>query len=237
MKFASRAAVAAALLLVAACRMGGEDNASRPAAAEAPAIAPILTTADATDIHSYARPLEARVHHVALDLAVDFTAKRVGGTATLDIDRKPDAKEIILDDKGLEIEAITDGSGEPLQYKVGASDANLGAPLAIALRPDTKRIVIRYKSAPDAEALQWLTPAADRRQAAPLSVQPGPGDPQPQLDPDPGFARHPPDLGSDHPRARRPDRGDERAARRRAADPGRRERLQLPHGPTVSRPI
>ena len=26
------------------------------------------------------------------------------------------------------------------------------------LRPDTKRIVITYKSAPDAGALQWLTP-------------------------------------------------------------------------------
>ena len=34
---------------------------------------------------------------------VDFAAKRVGGTATLDIEAKPDAKEIILDDKGLEI--------------------------------------------------------------------------------------------------------------------------------------
>ena len=42
---------------------------------------------------------------------VDFDAKRVGGTATLDIDRKPDAKEIILDDKGLEIDAITDAVG------------------------------------------------------------------------------------------------------------------------------
>jgi aminopeptidase N len=30
--------------------------------------------------------------------------------------------------------------------------------LAIALRPDTKQIVIRYKSAPNAGALQWLTP-------------------------------------------------------------------------------
>jgi leukotriene-A4 hydrolase len=158
MKFASRAVFAAATLLLAACQMGGGDNAAQPASAEAPKIAPILTTPDALDIHSYARPQEARVHHVSLDLAVDFNAKRVGGTATLDIDRKPEAKEIVLDNKGLEIEAITDGEGQPLQHKVGASDPNLGAPLAIALRPDTKRIVIRYKSAPDAEALQWMSP-------------------------------------------------------------------------------
>jgi leukotriene-A4 hydrolase len=158
MKFVSRAGLAAVILLVGACRMGGEDNASGNATAEAPKISPILATADATDVHSYARPQEARVHHVSLDLAVDFNTKRVGGTATLDIDRKPGAKEIVLDDKGLEIEAVTDGSGKPLQYQVGASDENLGAPLAIALQPDTKRITIRYKSAPDAEALQWLTP-------------------------------------------------------------------------------
>ncbi len=158
MKFASRAGLAAAMLMVAACRMGGEDNSALPGAAKARAIAPILTTADAVDVHSFARPREARVHHIALDLAVDFNTKRVGGTATLDITRKPDAKEIILDDKGLEIEEIADASGQPLQYKVGAIDANLGSPLAIALRPDTKRIGIRYKSAPEAEALQWMTP-------------------------------------------------------------------------------
>jgi aminopeptidase N len=158
MKFATCLGLAATLLLAAACQRGGDDNAARPAAAEAPAIAPILATPDAADIHSYARPREARVHHVSLDLSVDFAARRVAGTATLDIERRPDAKQIILDDKGLEIEAIADAAGEPLQYKVGANNADLGAPLAIALRPDTRRIVIRYKSAPDAEALQWLTP-------------------------------------------------------------------------------
>ena len=87
---------------------------AQPKTAEAAAIAPILATPDARDVHSYARPLEARVHHVALDLAVDFAAKRIGGTATLDIQRKPDAKEIVLDDKGLEIESVADGSGKPL---------------------------------------------------------------------------------------------------------------------------
>jgi aminopeptidase N len=157
MKFGSRAAFFAAMLMVAACRVSDEDKVAQPAP-EAAAIAPILTTPDAQDVHSYARPLEARVHHVALDLAVDFDARRIGGTATLDIDRKPDAREIVLDDKGLEIESVADGSGQPLAFKVGAKDANLGSPLAIALRPDTRRIAIRYKSAPDAEALQWLTP-------------------------------------------------------------------------------
>mgnify|MGYP006203860737 CR=1 FL=1 len=81
-----------------------------------------------------------------------------GGTATLDVDRKPEAGEIVLDSDGLEIHSITDAAGEPLSYKVGADDPNLGAPLTIALRPDTRRILIRYTSAPDAGALQWLSP-------------------------------------------------------------------------------
>jgi aminopeptidase N len=126
--------------------------------AEAGQVAPILDTPDAVDVHSYARPLEARVTHVALDLGIDFAAKRIGGIATLDIQARPDAKEIILDDKDLEIESIADGSSKPLAWKVGATDPNLGAPLVVALGPDTHRIVIRYKSAPNADALQWLTP-------------------------------------------------------------------------------
>ena len=155
-----RTAAVAASLLLAACQ-ASETNTASPTSesGETAPIAPILSTPDAKDDASYARPLEARVHHVALDLTVDFDVKRVGGTATLDIDRKPDAKEIVLDNKGLEIESITDGEKQPLQYKVGAADPKLGAPLTVALGPDTKRLVIKYKSAPDAGALQWLTPA------------------------------------------------------------------------------
>jgi leukotriene-A4 hydrolase len=154
-----RPAAAAAALLLAACQPSATNQVTPKGGVETEAqIAPILDTPEARDAASYARPLEARVYHVALDLDVDFDAKRIGGTATLDIDRKPDAKEIILDDKGLEIDSITDGSQEPLEYEVGAADPKLGAPLAVTLRPDTKRLIIKYKSAPDAGALQWLTP-------------------------------------------------------------------------------
>ena len=150
---------AAALALLSACeRAGPVPNVTNEQGAEAPAIAPVLTSADAVDPASFAKPLEARVYHVALDLGVDFDAKRIGGTATLEIERKPDATEIILDSKGLAIESVTDGNGQPLQFKIGQADEALGAPLAIALKPDTKRLVIRYQSAPAAESLQWLTP-------------------------------------------------------------------------------
>lgn len=155
-----RLIAAASALLLAACQAqtpvadAANDSAS---AAATSAIAPILTTPDAVDTHSYAKPLEARVTHLALDLAVDFTTKRVGGTATLDIDAKPGVGTITLDDKGLEIEKIAAADGTPLTYKVGATDEHLGAPLEIAIG-DKRKIVITYKSAPDAGALQWLTP-------------------------------------------------------------------------------
>jgi aminopeptidase N len=157
MKMFLHAALVAASLLVGGCKIATQENGSAPEAA-ASAIAPVLASPDARDVHSFARPLEARVHHVALDLTVDFDAKRVGGTARLDIDRKAEAKEIVLDSNGLEIASIADGAGQPLPFKIGTADPNLGAPLTVALRPDTRQLVIRYKSAPDAGALQWLTP-------------------------------------------------------------------------------
>ncbi len=155
MIFFSRAIIAA-MLLVTGCSAGQGGKEGEPSARGK--VAPILATPDARDIHSFARPLEARVTHVDLNLGVDFRTRRIGGTATLDIDRRPNAREIVLDDRGLEIQSIVDAAGEPLEYKVGAADPNLGAPLAIALRPDTRRIAIRYLSAPEAGALQWLTP-------------------------------------------------------------------------------
>jgi aminopeptidase N len=149
----------AALSLLAACSPAGDQpqkKPDRPAAAQ-PAVAPVLDTPEAKDAYSYARPLEARVNHVALDLKADFAAKRIGGTATLDVQAKPDSKEIVLDSKGLEIAAVTDGEGKPLTWAVGASHPERGAPLTVQMGK-ARRIRIDYRSAPDAAALQWLTP-------------------------------------------------------------------------------
>lgn len=161
----------AAALLIGACRVS--DDRSAPAEVVETAITPILGTADAVDTHSFAKPLEARVAHIALDLDVDFDARRIGGTATLDLVRKPDARQVVLDDNGLEIRTIKDGSGNVLPFTVGSRDPNLGAPLAIGLRPDTKRIVISYRSAPDAGALLWLRPEQTAGKKAPFLFSQG----------------------------------------------------------------
>ena len=147
--------VLAACLFLAAC--AGAPRELGPAGGERQ-VAPILTGADARDESSFARPEIARVTHVALDLDADFAAKRLAGTATLDIAAAPGAQEIVLDSKGLEIESIVDGDGRALRWALGEGDARRGRPLTVRVG-DARRIAIRYRSAPEADALQWLTPA------------------------------------------------------------------------------
>lgn len=129
-----------------------------PALARPDTPAPILTTPEAHDALSYARPQIARVTHVDLDLTADFAAHVMHGTAALDIQAKPGAKEIVLDDNGLVISKITDAAGRPLKYAVGAKDDYKGAPLTVQIG-NARRIVVTYRSSPDASALGWLSPA------------------------------------------------------------------------------
>ena len=110
------------------------------------------------DIHSYARPWEARVTHVALDLTADFSAKTLAGSAVLDVERAAGAREIVLDTKGLTIERVTGPDGAALKFALGAADAILGRPLTVEL-PASGPITIAYRTSPDAAALQWLAPS------------------------------------------------------------------------------
>src|SRR5262245_19089138 len=98
------------------------------------------------DIHSYARPSEARVTSVALDLRVDFDARRLIGQATLTIERAPHARSIVLDTRGLLVHAVTDISGRPLTSTLGAAHAVLGTPLEAELPSDNQAIVVRYET-------------------------------------------------------------------------------------------
>ncbi|WP_375289645.1 M1 family metallopeptidase [Qipengyuania sp.] len=145
------------LLATTACATTAPDMVSAPG--ERGMIAPILTTPEARDSSTYAQPEVARVTHVALDLDLDFDAQRVGGTAVLDVLAQPEAKDIVLDSNGLEIQSVTDGAGRPLAYEIGESveKDGKGAPLTIALG-GARQIRIAYRAPADASALQWLTP-------------------------------------------------------------------------------
>lgn len=113
------------------------------------------------DPHSHARPAEASVHHLLLDLTVDFTQQILRGSATWQLRRSAAvAQELILDARGLQIDAVLlDGpNGTPTAFHLGSHDPVLGQALHIQLLPDTTAVSIRYQTAPDAAALQWLYP-------------------------------------------------------------------------------
>jgi aminopeptidase N len=128
-----------------------------PEQSAAPEVAPVLFTDEAKDSHSHARPEEARVTHVALDLTADFDTKVMRGSATLDIQAKPGAKQVVLDSRDLAITRVTDAEGRELPFAIGKPDKIIGSALTVQLG-GAKRIVIHYASAPDAPALQWLSP-------------------------------------------------------------------------------
>jgi aminopeptidase N len=110
------------------------------------------------DPHSYARPDEARVLHVSLDLKADFARKVLEGAATLTIAARTDAREIVLDVDGLDIRSIHTEQGETA-WTIGEHHPELGAPLAIAITEGVRTITIEYATSPEAGALQWLEPA------------------------------------------------------------------------------
>ncbi|HLT48561.1 MAG TPA: M1 family metallopeptidase [Rubricoccaceae bacterium] len=142
----------AALGLAAGCAAPGQAQGEQPAPAAG--LAPLPE-----DVHSYARPDEARVTHVALDLDADFEQRVLSGTATLTIAAAPGADSVVLDTRDLTIEEVTDAAGNPLDTVTGPDDPILGRPLTVMLPDDGDRVVVHYRTSPEAAAVQWLGPA------------------------------------------------------------------------------
>ena len=113
----------------------------------------------APDIHSYARPAEVRVTHIALDLYADFAAKSLRGHAKLDFERYDPKADLILDSKDLRISRVTGGDGKSRSWSLGRRDPILGSALRISLAPGDRQVQVAYETSPQAEALQWLSPA------------------------------------------------------------------------------
>jgi leukotriene-A4 hydrolase len=144
----------ACLVATAACR----DSTPPPMSATPPTTPP-ASGAPVRDPHSAARPEEARVTHVALDLAADFAAKTLSGTATLTLARTGSTPTLVLDTADLTIVKVTDTAGHALGHALGARDAVLGQPLTITLTPEITKVVVEYRTSPQASALQWLSPS------------------------------------------------------------------------------
>lgn len=117
------------------------------------------------DIHSFARPGDARVTHLSLDLVADFDARVLHGTATLDVWTANLVDEIVLDSNGLDVQRITTADGRPVEYDVCERDEVLGSPIVVHLSDGLDRFIVHYRTRPKANAVQWLRPeqtAGDR---------------------------------------------------------------------------
>lgn len=112
------------------------------------------------DIHSYARPAEARVEHAELDLRVDFERRVLTGTVT---HRVQGSGKLTLDTRELAISQVEcapeGGSFSACNFQLGPADKILGAPLEITMPANTRLVKVHYETSPSAAALQWLEPA------------------------------------------------------------------------------
>ncbi len=110
------------------------------------------------DPHSYSRPSEVVVTHLDLELDVDFEARVLEGVAVLSLDSHADAvTEVVLDTWQLEIDAV-EVDGAVVEFTLGPEDPLLGRSLSVPVTAGSKALTVRYRTSPEARALQWLEP-------------------------------------------------------------------------------
>jgi leukotriene-A4 hydrolase len=110
------------------------------------------------DPHSYCDDTQAQTESFALTARIDFATNVIAAEVTLSF-RAPASGRLDLDTRDLAIERVTDGSGRELRFVVHPADPIVGARLEIELAEPTRAVRIRYRTSPNASALQWLTPA------------------------------------------------------------------------------
>lgn len=147
-----------ALPLLAACAASGSQTKKSPPPAPAAPAVPVAAEPE-QDPHSFARPHEVAVEHLALDLSVDFGQRRLTGRASLRLNNQAGADRLYLDTRDLEIRRVTldDGKTEA-RFKLGDEVKFRGRPLEVEITPETRWVNVDYTTKPEAAALQWLTP-------------------------------------------------------------------------------
>lgn len=130
------------------------------------------------DSHSFGNPDQIRVHHVDLDLTVDFDHHILKGTVVLDLERQPgcpadaplvlDTRELTIEQVGLHQSGAATGTFTPTTFRLDSSDPILGSRLAITLGASADQVRIRYQTNPSAGAIQWLEPSLTVGKARPF---------------------------------------------------------------------
>lgn len=111
------------------------------------------------DPHSFARPAEAVVRHIDLDLKVNFDVRKLSGTAVLHIDNLSKGTKLHLDTRDLTIDSVWLDDGSVTRFDLMPAQPYVGTEMVVQIKPSTRKVKIAYSTSPEAAALQWLTPA------------------------------------------------------------------------------
>src|SRR5262245_8125425 len=110
------------------------------------------------DPHSYADDTQPSVTRLTWKARVDFGARRLACDAVLALD-SPRGGPLDLDTRDLEIQSVEAPSGQAIPHTLNPPEPILGARLRVELPAGTAAVRIRYRTTPQASALQWLSPA------------------------------------------------------------------------------
>ena len=110
------------------------------------------------DPHSYNDDTQVKTAALALTARVDFAARQLVAEATLTF-VPAGGGALDLDTRDLTIESVHDQDGTALAFELHPAEPILGSRLAITLPDGTRAVRIRYRTSPQASALQWLEPA------------------------------------------------------------------------------
>src|SRR5690606_12673040 len=159
--FRKRAPRALPLLLSVLCLLPAcKGDAPGPDPAAVPAARPASMVE--RDEHSRSEPDKVAIEHLALDLALDFEARTLSGTATYRLQWKdPGATALVLDTRDLAIEKVeaeASGTWQPVPFALDEADPALGSALTIQAPQQPAQVRVTYRPSPGASGLQWLTP-------------------------------------------------------------------------------
>jgi aminopeptidase N len=119
------------------------------------------------DPHSYADDAQPRVTALDWTADVDFATRTLTCTATLQLAAPAGGGPLDLDTRDLTIEAV-EVDARAIAWDLAAPEPILGARLRLELPNGARAVTLRYRTAPTASALQWLTPAQTAGGAQPF---------------------------------------------------------------------
>lgn len=118
---------------------------------------PLIAEDKNIDSQTYAHLSKAKITHLTWDVEADFDQKIIKGSAAYDFENHQ-AKEIYFDTSQLTIDSVLLNNGKKTTFELGELDAVKGRSLKVNISPKDKKVIIYYKTSPEASALQWLDP-------------------------------------------------------------------------------